>query len=97
MRDGFTIAKGTVARLGVRLRHRLQAALLRRERRAPQSRRRSLTPNLATVPLPIIFPPSLMPKAAVENAPGTSIWVKLSLLLRKPWVPVLSEKGQLAL
>ena len=34
--------------------------------------------------IPTICPASLMPVAAVENAPGTSIWVKLPPVSRNP-------------
>src|SRR3954469_9596797 len=43
-------APGPLRRLQRHARHRLRAALLRCERRAPQSRRRGMTPNLAAVP-----------------------------------------------
>src|SRR5215217_2377938 len=43
-------APGPLRRLQRHTRRQLRAALLRRERRAPQSRRRSLTPNRAAVP-----------------------------------------------
>src|SRR3954454_12717086 len=43
-------APGPLRRLQRHARRQLWAALLRRERRAPHSHRRSLTPNLATVP-----------------------------------------------
>src|SRR2546427_2715614 len=46
---------------------------------------------LASVKVPAIWPVSLIPEAAVPNAPGTWIVVKLaSVPRRKPWSPVAS-------
>ena len=43
--------------------------------------------------LPTICPASLMPKATVpKTAPGTSIWVKLPPVSRKPWTTRAVEK-----
>src|SRR3954454_19555826 len=67
-RMNCSVNKGTVVRLGVRLRRRLRAALLRRERRAPQSHCRSLTPNLATVP--VVFGPADTTLATLARVAG---------------------------
>src|SRR4051812_24279471 len=74
-------APGPLRRLQWHARRQLRAALLRRERRAPQSRRRSLTPNLATVPAaaPRWEKPDTLPEHQLRELvnPKLGVWEKM--------------------